>query len=238
LSVLHRRIDAAGPVDVALYSFVRTFEDGREEPDQRSLDGLQPDDTPAFSLDARPDLIHLFPAAWTKAVRTEFAREHGFAFAPGYYEDLPWTFPVLFTATRIVTLSRALYRYRQRRRGTILSSSGHRHLEIVDQFDRVFAYLDQHPELDRWRPVLYQRMTRQLPTVLEMDDRIPPDLHRRFFGEITEAFRRHRPPGFSADGAAGVKVRLIERGDYRLYRAAERTNDLVRRIRTRPRGRA
>ncbi len=235
LAALQHRIDTAGEVDVVLYSFVRIYEDGREDPDERSAAALAPDDTLPFPLDDRPELIHLFPSAWTKAVRTEFARRHGFAFAPGYYEDLPWTFPVLISARGIVTLNRACYRYRQRT-GTILNSTGRRHLEIVGQFHRVFAYLDAHPELERWRPVLYERMARQLPAVLAMSDRIPPEMRREFFAAATEALRRHRPSDYSPTGRLALKVRLLERGDYRLYRAAERANDLVRRLRQTPNG--
>lgn len=231
LAALRQRIDAAGKVDVVVYSFLRLYEDGREEPDERSAAVLDPDDTPPFPLDQRPELIHVFPSAWTKAVRTDFARRHGFAFAPGYYEDLPWTFPLLITAQRIVTLNRPCYRYRQRRSGTILSSAGRRHLEIIDQFDRVFAYLDDHPELDRWRPVLYDRMTRQLPTVLAMADRIPGDVRRDFFRAAVDALRRHRPPGYSGTGTTALKARLLQHGDYRLYRAAERANEVLRRTR-------
>lgn len=231
LAALRRRIETAGEVDVVVYPFVRWYEDGRAEPDARSAAVLAPDDTAPSPLDERPDLIHLFPSAWTKAVRTGFAREHGFAFAPGYYEDLPWTFPVLITAPRIVTLAEPCYRYRQRRSGTILSSTGRRHLEIIAQFDRVFAYVDDHPELARWRPVLYQRMTRQLPTVLEMADRITPELRREFFQATSDALRRHRPAGYRHDGPAGVKARLIASGNYPIYRAAERGNAALRRLR-------
>jgi CRISPR system Cascade subunit CasB len=232
LAAIRKRIETVGEVDVVVYSFLRWFEDGREEPDARSAGVLVPDDTAPFPLDDRPDLIHLFPSAWTKAVRTGFAREHEVAFAPGYYEDLPWTFPVLITARRIVTLAEPYYRYRQRRTGTILSSTGRRHLEIIDQFDRVFAYLDDHPELARWRPVLYQRMTRQLPTVLDMADRITPELRREFFEATSRALRRHRPAGYRSRGPAGVKASLIASGNYPIYRAAERGNAALRRFRS------
>lgn len=230
LTALQHRIATAGPVDVVVYSFVRIYEDGREKPDGRSTAALAPDDTLPFPLDDRPQLIHLFPSAWTKAVRTDFARRHGLAFAPGYYEDLPWTFPVLVTAGSIVTLNRACYRYRQRT-GTILSSTGRRHLEIVGQFDRVFAYLDAHAELERWGPVLYERMARQLPTVLAMSDRVAPELRREFFTAASDALRRHRPAEYRPSGRLALKIKLLARGDYRLYRAAELANDLVRRLR-------
>jgi glycosyltransferase involved in cell wall biosynthesis len=232
LRALAERLAAAGDVDVVVHSFVRVHEDGREEPDIRSAQVLAPDDTAPFPLAQRPELFHLFPAAWTKAVRREFAQKNDLAFAPGYYEDLPWTFPALITAQRIVTLNQPCYRYRQRSSGTILSSTGRRHLEIIGQFDRVFGYLDRHPQLERWRPLVYERMTRQLPTVLEMADRVPADLRREFFDATVDAFRRHRPADYTSSGAAAVRARLIERGDYRLYRAAEWANDLRRRIRT------
>jgi hypothetical protein len=73
-------------------------------------------------------------------------------------------------------------------------------------------------------------MTRQLPTVLEMADRITPDLRREFFDATVAAVRRHRPAGYATRGTAAMKVRLLERGDYRLYRAARSAIEVRRRL--------
>lgn len=38
---------------------------------------------------------------WNKAYRREFVEAEGFTFPPGYYEDTPWTYPVLMAAGSI-----------------------------------------------------------------------------------------------------------------------------------------
>ena len=81
------------------------------------------------------------------------------------------------------------------------------------------------------RPWLVERMTRHVPTVLESDDRIPADVREEFFHAASAAFRLHRPATYLPGGAAGLKVRLIERDDYRAFRVAQLANRLGRRLR-------
>jgi hypothetical protein len=179
----------------------------------------------------RRDLLEVLPAAWNKAYRTGFLTEHGFSFPDRWYEDVPWTYSVLMTAGTVATLDRVCYLYRQRGSGNILSSAGRRHLDLFTQYDRVFAFLDAHPELEEWRRPLFDRLSRHVPTVLETNHRIPPDVRRDFFHAASGAFRRHRPPGYHPAGGAAVKVRLIERGDYRAFQLAQLANRAARRAR-------
>ena len=58
---------------------------------------------------------------WNKAYRREFIEREGFTFPPGYYEDTPWTYPVLMAAESIAVLDRVCVHYRQRRQGNILA---------------------------------------------------------------------------------------------------------------------
>lgn len=227
LDALALRIADAGDPQVVLFGFVRTYPDGREVPDERSARLLAPEGV--LTLDERPDLLEIIPTAWNKAYRREFLDRLGLRFPDGTYEDVPFSYPALVSAASIATLDRIGYRYRQRGGGSILSSSGRRHLDLLTQYDRVFAWLDAHPECERWRRPLVERMTRHLPTVLEQADRMPPDVRREFFHATSATIRRHRPRNFLPAGAAGVKVRLIEAGNYPLYRMARTAVTAARR---------
>lgn len=233
LAAVRTRIEQADEPDVVHFGFARTYPDGRVEPDPRSA-ALSPDAVLAAA--DRPALLEIIPTAWNKAYRTAFVAEHGFEFGLGYYEDIPWTYPVLMTARSVATLAQVCYLYRQRGSGNILSSSGRRHLDVFGQYDAAFGYLDSHPEYEAWRPRLFDRLSRHVPTVLDTDERIPEAVRREFFAAASRAFRRHRPPGYLPPGAAAVKVRLIERGEYRAYRLAALANRAARRARPRRRG--
>ena len=229
LAGLAERIEAAGRPDVVIFGFVRCYEDGREVPDERSVRFLAPE--AVVRLADRPELLEIFPSPCNKVYRRDFLDDHGLRFPPGTYEDLPFSYEVLVSAESIATLDRVGYRYRQRGAGSILSSAGRRHLDLLPQWDRTFAWLDAHPEYERWRRPLVERMTRHLPTVLERADRLPPDVRREFFDATSAAIRRHRPKDFLPSGVAGVKVRLIEAGNYPLYRAARTAVTRSRRLR-------
>ncbi|MBO7941552.1 CDP-glycerol glycerophosphotransferase family protein, partial [Streptomyces sp. S9] len=66
-----------------------------------------------------------------KAVRRQFAERAGLRFPPGYYEDTPWTYPVLMAAGSIATLDRVCVHYRQRRRALKLGAKLRRALRAA-----------------------------------------------------------------------------------------------------------
>lgn len=227
ISSIAARIAETGEPPVVLFGFARAYPDGRVVPDARSTRLAPPVCVPASE---RPDLLEILPAAWNKAYRRDFLVAQGFRFPSGVYEDVPWTYPVLMTASRVATLDRVCYHYVQRPRPHLLHRSGLVHLDLLTQYDRVFAHLDAHPELESWRRPMVERLTRHVPTVLETAERIPPADRRAFFHAASAAFRRHRPPGMLPPGSAGVKVRLIERDRYAAFRVAQVANGLRRRL--------
>jgi glycosyltransferase involved in cell wall biosynthesis len=236
LAAIADRIAETDDPDLVVFDFVRTYPTGERTPDSLSAQLLASDPDP-FRAESRPRYLDLFPVAWNKAYRRDFLEAGGFRFPTGSYEDLPWTYPILITAQRIVTLDRVCYLYRQRP-GSILRSADRRHLDFFTQFGMVFDFLDAHPELDAWRAPLYDRLTRHAPWIMEIRDRVSPEIRRDFFAAASASFRRHRPHGFVAPSrSAGVKIRLIERGDYRAFRAAQLVNLTKRRagvLRRRP----
>ncbi|MFF4687720.1 CDP-glycerol glycerophosphotransferase family protein [Streptomyces sp. NPDC001307] len=167
-----------------------------------------------FTADAYPRILDLLMVVWNKVYRREFVQAEGFEFPPGYYEDTPWTFPVMLSARSIATLDRICLNYRQRRQGNILSTTSRKHFDIHDQYERVFAFVEQRPRLAHWRPYLHRKMGEHCLDILAKPDRLPPADKAEFFRRTREMFRRHKPAqGALTDGEAG----LLE-GSWTAYR--------------------
>jgi CRISPR system Cascade subunit CasB len=222
------RLKETSDPDVLAFDYARTYWTGQTVRNQ--LAGLLTEEGPApFELDDRPGLLSLLMVVWNKAYRREFVEREGFTFPPGYYEDTPWTFPVLMTADTIATLDRVCVHYRQRRQGgNILGSTSRKHFDVFDQYDRVFAHLDAHPELARWRPALFRRMVDHLATIYVRRGRLPRDSRAEFLRRARDHYRRHRVPG------APVRLRhlLIRFGSHRAYRLLSLASRFTRGTRT------
>ncbi|MFJ5030805.1 CDP-glycerol glycerophosphotransferase family protein [Streptomyces sp. NPDC088560] len=194
LRALADRIEETGEPDVLVYDYARTYWDGRQVRNQ--LAGRLAGEGPApFRLADRPAVLRVLTVAWNKACRREFVERHGFAFPPGSYEDTPWTFPVLMAAESIATLDRVCVHYRQRRRGSVRAGAERRHFDLFTQYDRVFAYLAEHPELDRWRPELFRRMIDHYAAVCTRRGRLPRGSHAEFLRRARAHYRQYRIPG-------------------------------------------
>ncbi|MCF1597842.1 bifunctional glycosyltransferase/CDP-glycerol:glycerophosphate glycerophosphotransferase [Streptomyces muensis] len=228
LHAIADRLKETGEPDVLVYDYARTFWTG--ETIRNQVAALLCEEGPApFRLADRPGLLRLLMVAWNKAYRREFVEEEGFAFPPGYYEDTPWTYPVLMTAESIATLDRVCVHYRQRRRGAILGTVSPRHFDIFEQYERVFAYVDQNPELARWRPMLFRRMVDHLVVVFARRDRLPRRSRAAFLRKARTHYRRYRSPGVPVPPRARVHHTLIRLGLHRTYRALQLTFALARR---------
>ncbi|SDK62827.1 bifunctional glycosyltransferase/CDP-glycerol:glycerophosphate glycerophosphotransferase [Streptomyces indicus] len=215
LSAIASRLAESGDPDILIYDYARTYWNGRVLRNTRS-ELLKQTGAAAFPLTDRPELLDLLQIVWNKAYRRDFLTEHGFQFPPGYYEDAPWTFSSLITAERISVLDRICVHYRQRREGgNILRTVSRKHFDIFDQYERVFGYLDAHPELDHWRPRLYRKMLDHYLTILEKPGRLPRDAGAEFAQRAAEDLRNRRPAGFTRpSGTRGYKYALLARGSY------------------------
>ncbi|GAA3827286.1 bifunctional glycosyltransferase family 2 protein/CDP-glycerol:glycerophosphate glycerophosphotransferase [Streptomyces coacervatus] len=213
------RLKETGEPDVVVYDYARTFWSGEivrnVVADQLTEQGPAP-----FRLEDRPGLLKLLMVAWNKAYRREFVEREGFAFPPGYYEDTPWTFPVLMAAESITTLDRVCVHYRQRRQGSILSTTSRKHFDLFEQYDRVFAFLDGRPQLARWRPVLFRRMVDHLTKVFSHRDRLPRGSRAEFLRKARAHYRRYRVPRTPVAGSR-LRHTLIRWGLHRTYRALQ-----------------
>jgi CDP-glycerol glycerophosphotransferase (TagB/SpsB family)/glycosyltransferase involved in cell wall biosynthesis len=204
LQAIADRLDATADPDVLIFDYARTYWDGREV---RSRDaGLfapQEGRPEVFTVAEREEVLGLLMVVWNKVYRRDFVQKHAFEFPPGYYEDTPWTYPVLLAARTVAMLDLVAVHYRQRRQGgNILATVSRKHFDIFGQYDRVFAFVDAHPELHHWRPLLHRRMADHLRTIGNHPDRVPAAARKEFFERAVEAESKRRP-----EGAAAVELR-------------------------------
>ncbi|MEU2228494.1 bifunctional glycosyltransferase family 2 protein/CDP-glycerol:glycerophosphate glycerophosphotransferase [Streptomyces sp. NPDC018347] len=218
------RLAETGDPDVLVFDYARTHWDGRQVRNQLASQLTEEGPAP-FRLQDRPGLLRVLMVAWNKAYRREFVAEHGFAFPPGYYEDTPWTFPVLLTARSIATLDRVCVHYRQRP-GSILATTSRRHFDLFDQYDRVFAYIAERPALARWRPELFRRMVDHCATVFTKPGRLPRGSHGEFLRRARAHYRRHHVPG----ARVGLRHALVRFGLHRTFRALRLAAAVRRRV--------
>lgn len=230
LEALAARLEATGRPDVLIFDYARTYWDGEVVRNDRA-DLLRAPGPDVFRIDDRPELLNLLMIVWNKAYRRDFVARHGFRFPPGYYEDLPWTYPTLLAAERIALLDRVCVHYRQRRHGSILVSRSRKHFDVFAQYDRIFAFLDAHPELERWRATLFTRMIDHCWVILAKPNRVPRADQQEFFRRTTEIYRRRLPEGYRPpQDRSGTRMRAVARGDLRaflLLRSASRTRSLL-----------
>ncbi|MEU5081400.1 MULTISPECIES: bifunctional glycosyltransferase/CDP-glycerol:glycerophosphate glycerophosphotransferase [Streptomyces] len=199
-AVADRLAETADP-DVLVFDYARTYWWGGT---RRNVLAHLLAREEVFTAAEYPGILDLLMVVWNKAYRRDFVTENGFAFPPGYYEDTPWTFPVMLSARRIAALDRICLHYRQRRQGNILSTTSRKHFDIHDQYERVFAYLAGRPELASWRPYLHRKMGEHCLDILAKPDRLPPADKAEFFRRTARMFRAHRPEGARVDGEVAV----------------------------------
>ncbi|MFF9867767.1 CDP-glycerol glycerophosphotransferase family protein [Streptomyces sp. NPDC013953] len=222
------RLKETGDPDVLVYDHVRTYPTGEVVPNEFRAQLAESGPAP-FVLADRPGLLKVLMVVWNKAYKREFVAREGFTFPPGFYEDTPWTYPALMAAGSIATLDRVCVHYRQRRTGSILSTTSLRHFDLFDQYERLFAFLDARPELACWRPVLRRRMADHFTSVFMAPGRLPRGTRAAFFRRARAHYRRHRAPGVTPAPAARAfavprlttRLRhvLVRSGSHRTYRA-------------------
>ncbi|MFF9377677.1 CDP-glycerol glycerophosphotransferase family protein [Streptomyces griseoluteus] len=226
LAAVAGRLAETGDPDVLVFDYARTYWWGGTR--RNVLAHVLAAEDGTFTAAERPEILDLLMVVWNKVYRRDFVAAGGFEFPPGYYEDTPWTFPVMLSAGRVATLDQICLHYRQRRQGNILSTTSRKHFDVHDQYERVFAFVESRPELWRWRPYLHRKMGEHCLDILAKPDRLPPGDRAEFFRRTAQMFRTHRPEGARAEG----ETRLLE-GGYGAYvlrrRAAQAGREAGRR---------
>ncbi|MEU6067358.1 MULTISPECIES: bifunctional glycosyltransferase/CDP-glycerol:glycerophosphate glycerophosphotransferase [Streptomyces] len=203
LRAMADRLDETGDPDVLVFDYARTYWWGGTRRNVLAHVLTEAGDG-TFTAAEHPEILDLLMVVWNKVYSREFVELNGFRFPPGYYEDTPWTFPVMLSAGRIAALDRICLNYRQRRQGNILSTTSRKHFDVHDQYARVFAYVDDHPELWSWRPYLHRKMGEHCLDILAKPDRLPPSDKAEFFRRTAAMFRRHRPENAQTDGEVAL----------------------------------
>ncbi|MFK0155481.1 CDP-glycerol glycerophosphotransferase family protein [Streptomyces sp. NPDC090493] len=232
------RLAETGDPDVLVFDYARTYWWGGTR--RNALAEVLSATDGVFTAAERPEILDLLMVVWNKAYRRDFVEENGFRFPPGYYEDTPWTFPVLLSAARIATLDRICVSYRQRRQGSILSTTSRKHFDVHEQYKRVFAFLDGRPELAGWRSCLHRKMGEHCLDILAKPDRLPPAARAEFFRRTAELYRAFWPEktteatdttettdAVGTVGAAGADLGVLG-GSYASYRLREQAGRAAR----------
>jgi CDP-glycerol glycerophosphotransferase len=202
--------------DVLLVDHLREHEDGRFEVDAssgalHSVRGVGP-------LADRRQLLRVQHTAWNRIVRRDHLRELDLQFRPGWYEDVPFSNPVLIGAGRIAVLDRVCYLYRVGRPGAITATPSDRHFEAFDQYDRLHEWVAERAPSVWLRAELFTLMINHLLVVVGNDGRVHPSRRRAFFRRIAAQHRRYRPAGYLPPaGVPGLKHRLVALNAYPLY---------------------
>ncbi|MEV6654083.1 bifunctional glycosyltransferase family 2 protein/CDP-glycerol:glycerophosphate glycerophosphotransferase [Streptomyces sp. NPDC051219] len=217
LRAIADRLEETGCPDVLVYDYARTYWSGDVVRNQLA-DRLTEDGPATFRLTDRPGLLGVLMVVWNKAYGREFVEREGLTFPAGYYEDTPWTYPALMTAESIAVLDRVCVHYRQRRTGSILSTTSHCHFDVFDQYDRVFAFIDARPALADWRPLVFRRMTDHFTKLFTARGRLPRGSRAEFFRRARAHYRRYRAPGASVSSVARLRHGLVRLGSHRTYR--------------------
>ncbi|WP_328771195.1 bifunctional glycosyltransferase/CDP-glycerol:glycerophosphate glycerophosphotransferase [Streptomyces sp. NBC_00286] len=241
LHAIADRLKETEDPDVLVYDFARTFWTGETVRNIQAAQLTERGPAP-FRLDDRPGLLKVLMVVGNKAYRREFIEREGLTFSPGHYEDTPWTYSVLMASETIATLDRVCVHFRQRRQGSTTGtprttgttgttgSTGPGHFDIFDQYDRVFAHLDAHPELAHWRPVLFRRMVDHLSAVFLGRDRLPRRSRPEFLRRARAHYARYRVPGARLPARNWLRHVLIRLGSHRTYRTLWAAAQLKRRV--------
>ncbi|MDH6450599.1 MULTISPECIES: bifunctional glycosyltransferase family 2 protein/CDP-glycerol:glycerophosphate glycerophosphotransferase [unclassified Streptomyces] len=225
LRAIADRLKETGEPDVLVHDHALAHWSGETVRD--AFAGQLTEQGPApFRLEDRPGLLRVPPVAWNKAYRREFVERGGFAFPPGQHPDLPWTYPVLTTAESIATLDRVCVHHRRRRQTETAAAAGH--FDLFDQYDRVFAHTDAHPELAQWRPLLFRLMVDHLSAVFTDRALLPRGSRAEFLKRARDHCRAHRTPGHSVPARSRLRHTVIRLGLYRTQRLAELAQGLGR----------
>lgn len=235
LEAVAEHLEKTGNPDLLVFDHVRAYRDG-EAATSASGDLLASAGDSTFTLLERPDMAHLVAIACNKAFRRRFWLENQLFFLPGLYEDSPVAYEAMISARSIACLNRPCLEYHQSRGRSSAVVPSRKHFDIFVQYASVYAYIEQRPELDDLREVVFDRMIDHFLECLERSSRVRPSDRRVYFRRIREFYRSFRPRRVDYPKHwRGVEFRLVELGLYTPYAAlktAQRTQRGAKAVRS------
>ena len=102
------------------------------------------------SISERKLLLENNNVPWNKLYKRRFLIDNKIVFSNGFYEDIPFNWKVLLSASKIKVINKNCYLYRQREGSTLLSKSD-KHIDIISQYNEAYSFVtsDYVSTLDR-----------------------------------------------------------------------------------------
>ncbi|MQY15628.1 hypothetical protein SRB5_58140 [Streptomyces sp. RB5] len=217
LRALADRLAETGDPDLLMFDHVRSHWDGRLESSSTPRI-LGPIGREVVNPAEHPEFFHHFAIVCNRAFRRDFYLKHDFRFTDGYYEDALMVYKVLLCAGTAAYCDHVVLDYRQRRLGNMMQTGDRRQFAIFDQYQLLFDFLDERPEQEALRPLLFQRMISHFLHSLARRARIPLRLRRAYLRRASQQYRKLRPAGFTPPpGVLGLKFRAVGWGSYPLF---------------------
>jgi CDP-glycerol glycerophosphotransferase len=184
-----------------------------------------------FTVAEYPKALRILQVAWNKLIRRDLLDRTGLRFVSGWYEDTPFTYPLLAGARSITALPDALVRYRQRP-GAITKTWSERQMDVLTQWERAMGLVgDMHKDAGAIKAELYPVMLNHCARILLNSKRIPRSLQQEYVRRLQDLYRRHYPdrPYPRLGRQQGVLHRLIALGSLPLLKLHWRALSIWRR---------
>ena len=178
----------AGEAEVVIIDYYRARADGRFTK-AKDRNPYAHADMVVFDPNVYQNALQILNLAQIKLYRKDFIEKNRFKFTENViYEDIDWTFKVITSAIKVAVVDEPLYFYRTARPGSILSTAGKRHFDVLSQYERVFRFLEENDK-DHFFYTIYSYAINAIFSVLLENKRIPAQYSEEFFLKAKAIFR-------------------------------------------------
>lgn len=187
LRLLEEQIDVS---HADVYSFNLYSHDGQGK---KKLIEVSPQHEGSFTLLENPTFLFALPAAWARLWKRDLFINTGIRYPSRvWYEDIRTTTKLFASASSIVTMPQPLYYYLARPGSIMRSSNVKRSREILDAFDDILQWFEQHGLHQTYEKELCRLAVDhiQLAAVVRV---IRQDLHSPLVGEFISYMYNHFP---------------------------------------------
>jgi CDP-glycerol glycerophosphotransferase len=216
--------------EVVVFHWTRHYRDGHVLPGSRGRVLVAAPDH--FTVSDYPAILQLLQIVCNKLISRDLLNRLALRFVDGWYEDTPFTYPLLVGATAITTLPDALLQYRQREEA-ITRTHSPRHLEVLSQWSIAMKKVRAMPRgSSEVRATLFHIMVRHCIDVLLKHDRVPVSLQKTYLRRLRRLLRVYRPEGRHPAPSRLERLQqlLLQSASPKLVRAQWRLTRAVRPI--------